>query len=313
MVYGAAWVGMAGSVAMAQEQGGRGGWRRAQVVATQSFEEGGATIRVEFAAGDIDLKQDAMMAWVRRAAHAVSVYYGRFPVKQEGVLIEPVPGDDVHGTTWGGVRGVQGFTRIRFGQHTTQQELDRDWVMTHEMVHTAFPDLDDDQHWLEEGLATYVEPVARVQSGQIPVEKLWGDMVSGMVHGEPEEGDQGLDHTHSWGRTYWGGALFCLAADVRIREETKNRKGLQDALRAIVEAGGTIDTKMSLEHALEVGDKATGTHVLEEMYRRWSGTAVPVDLDEMWKRLGVRQSGRGVEFDAKAPLAGVREAITRVR
>ena len=27
----------------------------------------------------------------------------------------------------------------------------------------AFPSLPDDQHWMEEGLATYVEPIARVE------------------------------------------------------------------------------------------------------------------------------------------------------
>lgn len=297
----------------AQTSGGHGGWRHEPVVATENFESGGAKIRVEFAAGEMDLKKDEILAWVERAAHAVSVYYGRFPVRQAGVLIEPMSGDDVHGTTWGGVRGVQGFTRIRFGEHTTQRELTEDWVMTHEMTHMAFPDLEDDQHWMEEGLATYVEPVSRVQAGQIPVQKFWAEMMHGMGNGEPEGEDQGLNRTHTWGRTYWGGAMFCLVADVAIRRETKNQKGLQDALRAIVNAGGTIDTSWSLAKALEVGDKATGTKVLMEMYSRWSTTPVRVDLDGLWKELGVKDGAHGVEFDAKAQLAKVREAITTPR
>ena len=49
---------------------------------------------------------------------------------------------------------------------------------------------------------------------------MWHDIVRDMQKGEPAAGDEGLDHTHTWGRTYWGGAIFCLVADVEIRRET---------------------------------------------------------------------------------------------
>ena len=58
-------------------------------------------------------------------------------------------------------------------------------------------------------------------------------MVDGMPQGLPAAGDQGLDNTHIWGRTYRGGAMFCLLADIEIRKQTGNAKGLLDALRAI--------------------------------------------------------------------------------
>jgi hypothetical protein len=34
--------------------------------------------------------------------------------------------------------------------------------------------------------------------------------------------------------------MFCLVADVQILERTRNRKGLQDFLRAILNEGGVI-------------------------------------------------------------------------
>jgi hypothetical protein len=37
----------------------------------------------------------------------------------------------------------------------------------------------------------------------------------------------------------------------------------------------------------------------------------PVDLDALWKQLGIEPSGDGVRFNDNAPLAGVRMAITR--
>lgn len=61
--------------------------------------------------------------------------------------------------------------------------------------------------------------------------------------------------------------------------------------------------------ALNTGDRATGVPVLLELYRQMKSTPAPVDLDALWKELGVsRQSGR-TEFDDSAPLASIRQAI----
>ncbi len=168
--------------------------------------------------------------------------------------------------------------------------------MTHELVHMAFPSLPDDQHWMEEGLSTYIEPVARVQAGELPAKRIWADMVHDMPKGEPRSDDHGLDQTHTWGRTYWGGAMFCLAADVAIRKQTADRKGLRDALRAIVAAGGTIDHDWPLPQALEVGDKATGTTVLMDLYRKWGQSPETMDLDALWRDLGIVKGEGGLKF-----------------
>ncbi len=282
------------------------------MVFSQQIEEGGARIQVDFASGDLDLDRAEVLNWIHEAVHAVTVYYGRFPVERARVLVVPVAGREgiLQGTTWGDMRGFPGLTRIRLGQHTTKRELVEDWTMTHELTHMAFPNLPDNQHWMEEGLATYIEPIARVQAGQLPAKKIWQDMMEGMPKGQPREGDLGLDRTHTWGRTYWGGALFCLVADVSIRKETKNRKGIAGCLRAIVAEGGSIDKDWPMERALSIGDRATGTHVLTEMYAKWSKEPVEVDLPDLWKELGVKQGEAGMEFDSNAPLAAVREAIT---
>jgi hypothetical protein len=281
-------------------------------VATYAIDAGGAKLQIDFAAGDLDLPQNDVVDRVRKAAIAVAEYYGRFPVSRMRILVIPVVGEDgvLQGTTWGGMGGWPGFTRLRIGQHTTKAELAADWIMTHEVVHTAFSSLPDDEHWLEEGIATYVEPIARAQTGELTAERVWGDMVAGMPNGEPAENDHGMNHTHTWGRTYWGGALFCLVADVEIRKQTGNRRGLQDALRGIVAAGETIDTERSAEEVLRAGDNATKTHVLEDMYAQWSQKPVKVDLDQLWSELGIDHSKGNIRFNPVAPLSRIRVMLT---
>jgi len=285
----------------------------APVASSQSFRIGGATLQVDFAPGTLDLPTPQVLQWAKNAATSVATYYGRFPVSRDRILILPVPdrAGVLQGTTWGDVGGFPAFTRMRLGQHSTSVQLSADWTMTHELVHTGFPSQGDAQHWIEEGLAVYVEPIARVQAGFLTPEKIWADMVRDMPQGDPEPGDQGLDRTPTWGRTYWGGAQFCLLADVTLREQTHNRKGLQDALRGIVAAGGTIDQDWPIMRAFAAGDAATGTHVLEDLYQRMSDQPVKVDLDGMWRKLGVARTAGGIHFDDAAPEAGIRRAITQ--
>jgi len=284
---------------------------RIPVASSHELKIGGATIQVDFAPGTLDLGDDAELRHVRTAAEAVTVYYGHFPVARARVLIDPVAdrAGVLQGTSWGDMGGWPAFTRMRIGEHTTQADLNDDWMMTHELVHTAFPSLPDDEHWMEEGLSTYIEPLARVMIGDLTAQRVWHDMMRDMHQGEPRASDEGLNQTHTWGRTYWGGAMFCLVADVNIRRETHNRKGLRDALRAIVNAGGTIDHNWDLERALEIGERATGTHVLTRQYAEWKDKAVTVDLDKLWSELGVRAGPEGIEFVNSAPLARIREAI----
>ena len=287
-------------------------WANVEIASSHPMHFGDAVLQVDLAKGPLDLPPDAILQHIQAAASAIVAYYGRFPVGRARMLIVPVAnrGGVFNGTTWPNKGGFDGFTRIHIGQHTTAADLADDWMTTHELVHLAFPCLDDDQHWMEEGQATYIEPIARVMTGELDARKVWRDMVHDMPKGEPEAGDQGLNNTHTWGRTYWGGALFCLMADIEIRKATQNRKSLRDALRAIVNQDGTIEYDWPLPQALAMGDRATGTHVLTTMYADWKDKPVPVDLPKLWNELGIRSTvGGGIEFVSTAPLANIREAI----
>jgi len=273
-----------------------------------TIEVGGATIEIRFAPGRLDLPRRELVAWVSDAARAVTCYYGRFPVPAARINIVPAEGRSgvFNGTSWG---MHPAFTRVHLGELTEESQLQEDWVMTHEMVHYAFPLMPDEHHWIEEGLATYVEPIARLEAGQIRAIKVWGDLVRGLPHGMPGIGDKGLDYTRTWGRTYWGGAMFCLLADVRIRRETHNRYCLRDALRAIVDAGGTIETSWPLTRALAVGDKAVGVPVLMQTYNEMKAAPVAPNLADLWNKLGVEVESNTIKFDDNAAWASVRRAI----
>ena len=267
----------------------------------------GAKLTVAFVPGDLKLSQDRLLEWVKHSAGIVADYYGRFPVDSARIAIVPVNGAGVRGGTTFGYRGSA--TKVMVGADATSAQLDDDWVLIHEMIHYAFPDTDDSHLWFSEGQATYVESVARVQAGARDAHDVWREFMGQMPKGLPRDGDQGLDRTHTWGRTYWGGAIFCLLADVEIHKRTHNKLGLQDALRAVVNAGGVNTQDWPLEKALRIADAAVGVNVLQELYDKLKDSPGDIDLDRLWRDLGVRATDAGVDFDDTAALAEVRKAI----
>jgi hypothetical protein len=275
------------------------------------LEISGGTIHVAFAPGNIALPTDKIFDWIKMSAKAVSTYYGRFPVSSLRLLIVPVDGARVRGGTTWGYRGAA--IRLPFGRDSSEDDLRRDWVMVHEMVHTALPDLDDRYNWLSEGLAVYVEPVARVQSGDLTAQEIWQAMMRDMPKGLPQAGDHGLDNTDTWGRKYWGGAMLCLLADIEIRKRTGNKLGLQDAMRGVLAAGGNHEQDWSIERVLATADKAVGVDVLTRLHNEMGPKPVTPDLAALWRDLGVKMQGESVVFDDTAPLAAIRKAITEAR
>jgi len=272
---------------------------------------GGGALTVAFAPGPLELSHETILDWVTRSVRAVAQYFGRLPDPHARLLIVPIEGIGVRGGTTFGYRGAA--TRILLGREATTRNLERDWVLVHELVHHAMPNLADEHHWMEEGLATYVEPIARAQAGELTAQTVWGDLVEGLPKGLPRENDRGLDRTPTWGRTYWGGALFYLLADIDIRRRTDNKSGLQDALRALVAAGGNISESWPVERVIEAADRGTHTHALADLYDRMKETPVAVDLPALWRELGVAVADGRVTFDDGAPLAAVRRAITAPR
>jgi hypothetical protein len=268
---------------------------------------GGGEIAVGIAPGRLTLPRATLLDWIERSARAVAGYYGRLPAPVLRLLVVPGPGRGVGGGRAWGHGGAA--VRITLGAEATETDLARDWVLVHELTHVALPSVARRHHWLEEGLATYVEPLARARAGLLDPEQVWVDLVAGLPKGLPAPGDRGLDHTPTWGRTYWGGCLFAFLADVEIRRRTDNRRGLEHALRAIL-AAGNIETSATLPPLFAIGDRATGVPVLEELYTRMKDTPAWVDLDVLWRELGVRVEDGRARFDDAAPLAAVRRAIT---
>ncbi len=260
-------------------------------------------IELQFAPGFSTPLQAAARAWVITSADAVARYFGRFPVQKVELLLVPEQGSGAGSVVTYAEPSL--LMRIRLGRETTEAQFIDDRVLVHEMVHLAIPRIPRAQNWLREGIANYVTSVARCRVGLVSAETVWRDWATAMPQGQPQPGDAGLDHTSTWGRTYWGGAMFCLLADVELLKRSALRSGLQDALQGVLAAGGQYGVPWTVERILAAGDAAVGQTTLTELYGRMKDSSEPVDLSGLWRDLGTT----GGTLDDKAPLAHVRRAI----
>jgi hypothetical protein len=276
----------------------------------QSADVGGARLELAVATGSLGVGDGALRAWLEASGRAVSGYYGRFPVPR--VLVLVIPGGRRamgYGTT---LTGGGASIMLWIGAKARQQDLDDDWVLVHEMVHLGFPTLPREQHWLEEGLATYVEPIARVSVGTMTQDAAWKSMLEGLPRGVRSVGAGGLDGAHSIDALYWGGALYWFLADLEIRQQSSNHKGLPDALRGILGECGNAMAEWDARAALAKGDAALGGNALTRLFDRMAGQPDPVDLSALFDRLGVSLKNGAVVYDDTRPLAAIRRSIVAV-
>jgi hypothetical protein len=284
------------------------GARACPAAATTQLQLPGSTICVFIDDSSLLKQQTLLHTWIERSARIVADYYGQFPA---ALLVLRLGGMDGSGIGGGRTTNDSGLMiQMRVGRASTAQTLASDWVLVHEMVHLALPEVGRSHAWLAEGLATYVEGVARAQFGNRDIADVWAEDRRSMPMGLPRDGEGGMDQSPTWGRTYWGGALYCLQADVAIREQTANRVGLQTALRAILKESGGYASERDIGEVLRIGDAATGTHVLYGLYQQVKATPQTPNLDLLWTLLGVPNDPATQPFDDHAPLAAIRIAIT---
>jgi predicted metalloprotease with PDZ domain len=282
--------------------GAFGSFRRADVALP------GATLHVALLGEPLALGDAGAVDWIRKAASCETRVFGRFPVDAT-VFVVPVRGRE--GVVFGRVMSLSGASVVLLFGTATQADSQRDdWVVVHELFHLGTPSFVGEGHWLEEGLATYYEPILRERCGWTSEKELWSHFQTEMQRGLRRDGDPpDLEDRDDIDATYWGGALFALLADVRIREATGNARSLDDVIRAVLARAGDSTHAARVADFVRIGDEVTGTDALARLYDAWTIRGQNPDLPALWNALGV--DPRGVSDPTKdgAPLATVRRGI----
>ncbi len=265
-----------------------------------------AVLRVAILDGIGDTGRTDLLDWVERTAEAQSNYWQGFTANQ--VLLGLVPVASKRGVGFGRTLPGGGVTvMVEVGTDVDRRRLFNDWVLTHELIHTAMPFIRGRGTWLMEGAATYVEPIIRARAGWKTEQEVWHEWMASMPQGL-RAFSAGLASA-SGRENYWGGAAFMLLADLALRRATDGTKGLEDCLRGVLWSGLDGAQRVRMSEFVAACDRATGTNVVATLVDRHFSNAAPVDLPELWKELGVSLVGGQVVLDDSAPGAPLRRMI----
>jgi hypothetical protein len=267
-----------------------------------------STLEVVLLDGPLSAGKDALMRYIEDSVRAVSSFYQGFPVARAMVVV--IPESARSGVLFGKVLPESSpAIALLVGQHTKVADLDRDWILVHELYHLGFPSFQGEGKWLDEGLATYYEPIIRTRAGLRTEASLWEEFLDAMPQGLGAVGRDGLENAQSFRGIYWGGAIVSLLADVEIRRRSGGKQGLENGLLALLDNDGHASEVWALQDAIGVVDRTVGAPVLGELAARYAARGHPLELDRLFSDLGVRRTPTGVKLDDTAPLAGVRRAI----
>jgi hypothetical protein len=247
-----------------------------------------------------------LLEWVKRTAEAESNYWQGFTAPH--LLLGLVPMEGRKGVGFGRtVPGGGASVMIEVGVDIDKKRLFNEWVLVHELIHTGMPFINGRGTWLMEGAATYVEPIIRARAGWKTEAEVWKEWVDSMPRGTSVFG-VGLANAEG-NQNYWAGAIFMLMADIGIRRATKGAKGLEDCLGGVLWAGHDAMTRMNIKDFAQACDRAVQSDVVSALVEQHLLKQNPVDLNQLWKDLGVSQVNGRITLDDKAPQAEWRKMI----
>jgi hypothetical protein len=274
--------------------------------AAGSTQPGPAYIDTVVMDGPLDVPLPQLTDWVRQSAAAVANYFDGYSDHRSLLVLLPTSGS---GVPFGRVVPGGGISMVVLvGQSAHARGLYNEWVLVHEMIHTALPFIYGRGTWMMEGAATYLEPIIRHRAGWKSEADVWREWIDNMGRGLSGLTETGL---RNGGSPYWGGALFMLLADIEIRRATGLRLGLEDCLRATLQGGANGVERWSVQEMLQACDRVTGKPVMEALARRHVDAASPLDLPGLWRELGVELRDGMIVYDERAPLAAIRDLIVK--
>lgn len=263
-------------------------------------------------------ERELTQQWLKEVTGALLTVYGKFPQKNFDITIKrsssrssPVP--------WGQVeRGKPVNVLLVINPDLGYDELISDWTAFHELSHLLLPYRGYGNIWLSEGLATYYQNIIQARSGLFDETEMWQKIVAGFTRGSNDQRwrhlnltdvSDNLGETRQFMRVHWSGVLFWLTADVALRKQGKY--SLDSALKRLQYC--CAKRSMSAEAIVRELDELTNENIFVPLFNKYSKSYSIPAYEVLLDDLGVKQkqSTDGITFNDNAPLALIRQQISR--
>jgi hypothetical protein len=254
------------------------------------------------------ISRTALERWLGEALKLAAQSDGHFPARALQLIIVPQGSEPFGNIARGGGASVLLFVPPTFDA----AELQRDWVLPHELSHLLLPFLRREDAWLAEGLATYYQELLRARAGVLTTAQALANIAEALrdaAHGGSgrslAEESRAMHRTHAYRRVYWGGAGHLLVADVALRRKSRGAQTLDRLLSALRAEVRSSIQPLSARHVLARLDALGGAGLFSQLAERSETDPFP-DFEPTLAALGVNAAGA---LEPHAPLAALREAL----
>ncbi|MDJ0973241.1 MAG: hypothetical protein QNJ98_02115, partial [Planctomycetota bacterium] len=263
--------------------------------------------------------REGIEAWLVRAMDALDELYTPLPVTRTHVLIEPhLPGRGRPVVFGRATRSGGPLVHVMLSGTTTDAEMPGEWITIHELIHLGMPSTVLADRWLGEGFVSYYQEVLRARAGILTPREAWQNLHDWMERGRASGGQASLAEEsrrmtmrYAYHRVYWGGAALALKIDVAIRQATRGRRSLDDAMRFFATEYVTPGRPTSGLVLMRLADRHLGVDVCERLARAALGEKRFPDLRRTHADLGIEVRDGRVVLRQDAPFAALRDAIMR--
>ncbi|HET7064141.1 MAG TPA: hypothetical protein VFI49_07660 [Rudaea sp.] len=288
----------------------------------------GGVLRVATVINGDDKQREKLVGWMRRVGQALLTAYGRLPLADVQVWLVSVDNWSLAGRFFaflhpgavlGGesARGQGNALQLDVDPSRPEQEFNEDWTAVHELSHLLHPYLGNRGSWLGEGLATYYQNVLRARGGLLTPKQAWQRLASGFQRGQAgpyaeslEQAAADMGHGHAFLRVYWSGAAYWLTVDMELRRLSGGKLTVDTALSRFRDCCLPAYREWKPEDFVAKLDAVLGVKTFTRHYREFARMKRFPDWQARFARLGVRAGEDSVTFDAAAPDAVIRDAIT---
>ena len=258
-----------------------------------------------------------LVEWMTALSEALRLVYGHWPRKHWQTIISPAPSSGSDPIPWAEVkRGAIDQINFYVNPGASAKELKRAWTGYHELAHLLIPYQGSGDAWFSEGLASYYQYILQARSGIIDERAMWQNLYDGYQRGVADnrfsdmplrEVSNDMRREGGFMRVYWSGAWYFLAADVRLRQQSRGRLSLDKALGKLNRC--CADDSLSIPVIVQKLDELNRVMLFQSLYDELVVSREVPPYEPIFSSLGISIEDGRVHLQQQGPGVMIRSGI----
>lgn len=265
-----------------------------------------------------ETSRQGLVDWMMALSDSLRDVYGHWPRRQWQTFIFPATSSGSDPIPWAEVQRGE-IDRVNFyvSPSATANELKRAWTGYHELAHLLIPYKGSGDAWFSEGLASYYQNILQARSDVIDEQTMWQKLYDGYRRGLADDRFRGRplqqvsDNMRKDGgfmRVYWSGAWYFLAADVRLRQQSRGRISLDTALQKLNDC--CADDRLSVPTMVRKLDELNRVILFGSLYEQLLVSEDIPPYDPIFASLGISITNGQVKLQQHGPGVSIRRGIS---